>query len=102
MSDILTINANIDILELSCQNYRGNFNEVNLNPIKGRSARRKEAPTGHRRDHKSCQHSMPSCGLARTQGCADDRQISPRGGYNLADRAAVVSQTWNCAHLARL
>ena len=35
MSDILTIiNADIDILKLSYQNYRGNFNEVNLNLIK--------------------------------------------------------------------
>ena len=34
VSDTLTISADIDILELSCQNYQGNFNEVNLNPIK--------------------------------------------------------------------
>ena len=34
MSDILTMNADIDILEPSYQNYRGNFNKVNLNPIK--------------------------------------------------------------------
>ena len=34
VSDTLTINAGIDILELSCQNYRKNFNEVNLTPFR--------------------------------------------------------------------
>ena len=34
VSDTLTINADIDILEVSCQNYRVKFDEVNLNPTK--------------------------------------------------------------------
>ena len=34
VSGISTINADIDILERSCQNTRGNFNKVILNPIK--------------------------------------------------------------------
>ena len=34
MSGISTINADIGILKRSCQNSRGNFHEVILNPIK--------------------------------------------------------------------